>query len=173
MHRRTSDSFWRSLGDAGFWLVVMLCHFLAITLSLVYIPGLGGAPIHWLALTILYWACYRPEWQPLPLLFVIGLASDLLTGSGLVGLTSFIAVALSVLLLKQKSLLLALPFWALWAVVGLLLLLWRGFEALAQGLVLGLWPPLSVWLLSAVLTALVFPVVAILLAPLRRAAFQL
>ncbi|HCM83763.1 MAG TPA: rod shape-determining protein MreD [Alphaproteobacteria bacterium] len=160
-------------GEIGFFLIAGASILAAILISLIYIPALPPGAIHWPALVILYWACYQPRWQPLLLIFIMGILCDLLSGASLIGITSFIGVLLATLLRSQNHLLLALPFWAVWLIVSGFLFLWRGIEAMAFGLALGIWPPATMWLGSVLLSAICFPLVAVLLAPLRRAEFRL
>lgn len=159
-------------GEIGFILVASLSVWAAILLSLLYIPGIPTGAIHWPALVILYWACYQPRWLPLIMVFIMGVLCDLLSGTELIGLTAFIAILLSILLRSQNALILSLPFWMVWLIVAGLMFCWRMFEIMAQGLMIGVWPSPMTWLVSVLLSALAFPLVAILLAPLRRAEFR-
>ena len=154
----------------GFWIIPAATMFVAILLNVTYVSGFSGLPIHWLALVILYWASYRPEWQPTLLVFIAGLLYDCVSGNDLIGVTSLIGMSLHLLLRSQSHLILVLPFWAAWMVIGGMMVLWRGTEALTSGLFLGHWPSLDIWLGSAVLTLLAFPIVAIAMTPLRRIA---
>lgn len=144
--------------------------FIGALLNVTYISGFPGISIHWLALVVLYWASYRPEWQPTLLVFIAGLIYDFMSGTHLVGITPLIAVSMHVLLRNQSHLILAFPFWAVWLITAAMIAIWRGVEALADGLLLGLWPSFGVWFGSAVITALAFPLVAVCMAPLRRIA---
>lgn len=171
-YRAKQITFWQGFGAAGFWLMPIASVTAALLISLVDIPRMPALSIHWPALAILYWACYRPEWQPAGLVFFFGLLCDLLSGSPLIGITPLIAIFITTLLRYQNHLILALPFWAVWLIVGICLLLWRGTEAVLYGALLDNWPAAVLWLGSVLLSTLAFPVVAFFLAPLRRAAFR-
>lgn len=162
----------QALGDAGFWLMPAASITAAILLSLIYVPQAPTVAIHWPALVILYWACYRPRWQPAGLVFIFALLCDAMSGNPLLGITALIAVLITTLLRKQNHLLLALPFWGVWMIVSVLMVSWRGTEAFVQGALLGTWPTSLMWLGSAGVSALAFPLVAMVLSPLRRAAFR-
>lgn len=159
-------------GEIGFILLATASVLAAILLSLVYIPGVPVGAIHWPALVILYWSCYQPRWLPLLVIFGLGVLCDLLTGTELIGITAFTGISLSVLLRSQHALILALPFWTVWLIISGIIFFWRFTEVVAQGLIMGIWPSLLIWLISVVLSSLAFPLVAILLAPLRRAEFR-
>ncbi len=171
-YRPKSTAWWQVLGDAGFWLMPIASITAALLLSLIYIPGMPPLVIHWPALVMIYWACYRPEWQPTGLVFIFALLCDLLSGTPLIGITALIAVFMTTILRSQNNLFLALPFWMDWIIVSICIFVWRGFEALAQGLFIGTWPHAAMWFTSAFVSALAFPLVAIILSPLRRAAFR-
>jgi rod shape-determining protein MreD len=171
-YRPKNTAWWQVLGDAGFWLMPIISMTGALLLSLIYIPGLPTLIIHWPALVMIYWACYRPQWQPTGLVFAFALLCDLLSGTPLIGITALIAVFITTVLRSQNNLFLALPFWMDWVIVSVCIFVWRGFEALAQGLLLGTWPGATMWFTSAFVSALAFPLVAIVLSPLRRAAFR-
>lgn len=159
--------------EIGFFLIVAVSILAAILISMIYIPGLPAGAIHWPALVILYWAAYQPRWQPLLLIFIMGMICDLLSGSPLIGMTSFIGVLFAALLRSQNHLILALPFWAVWLIVSGFMLCWRALEALAYGLFLSILPAPTVWLGSALVSIICFPLLALILAPLRRAEFRL
>ncbi len=160
-------------GEIGFFLIVAVSILAGILLSLVYIPGAPSATIHWPALIILYWACYQPRWQPLWLVFIMGILCDLLSGTSLIGITSFTGVLFAAILRSQNHLVLALPFSIAWLVIAAFMFFWRILEVLAHGWITGIWLPPVMWLGSVLLSALCFPLVAMILAPLRRAEFRL
>ena len=170
--RAKQYTFWESFGAAGFWLMPIASMTAALLISLIYIPRLSAVAVHWPALVMMYWAMYRPAWQPTGLVFIFALMCDLLSGTNLIGITALIAVLMTTVLRSQNQLFLALPFWVDWAIVAICIFIWRGLEALAQGTLLGTWPSAAMWLGSGLLSALAFPLVAFLLSPLRRAAFR-
>lgn len=171
-YRAKQFTFWQTFGSAGFWIMPIASLTAALLISLIYIPRMPALSIHWPALVILYWASYRPEWQPTGLVFIFGLFCDLLSGSPLIGVTPLIAVLLTTILRSQNHIILALPFWAVWTITAFGLFFWRGCEALIQGMVMGSWPSAAIWMGSVLLSTLAFPLVALLLTPLRRAAFR-
>lgn len=152
----------------GFWIVPAATMLAATLINVTYISGFPGISIHWFMLVILYWASYRPEWQPAVLVFLAGLLYDLVCGAHLVGITPFLAMVAHLLLRSQSHLILAMPFWAVWLVIASIVIAWRGAEALAYGVMLDIWPGAYVWLGSATITALAFPIAALALTPLRR-----
>lgn len=87
-----------------------------------------GLVSHWLvfpvlALTAVYfWAINQPTLLPPVLVFVIGLAQDLLSG-GPIGLWAFVYLVAYAAILSQRNLLFALPF----------VMLWGGFLIVAMG----------------------------------------
>jgi rod shape-determining protein MreD len=168
----SSAPWLHAFGAIGFSFIAAASVFFAILISLIHLPGVPSGAIHWPALVILYWACYRPRWQPIWMVLILGVLCDLLSGSPLIGITAFIGIILVTLLRYQNHLILSLPFWILWGVLAMLIFIWRLLEFLAYGAWLGIWLPASVWLLSVVLSAFAFPVIALLLAPLRRAEFR-
>lgn len=147
---------------------IMLTLVLAV-LSVVPI----GVPGHWAvvpaytAMAAFYWAVFRPDLQPAPALFLIGVLQDILAGTP-TGLTALTLLLVHALALSQRRAFLSKPFALAWFGFALIqapavALAWL----LASGLALrpiGVEPVLFQYLVTITL----FPIVAWLFVRVHR-----
>jgi len=98
------------------------------------IPGYWAVVPAYTAMAAFYWAVFRPDLQPAPALFAIGVLQDILAGTP-VGLTALTLLLVHALSISQRRAFLGKPF----------VLAWLGF-ALIQAPATGL-----AWLVASVL----------------------
>jgi rod shape-determining protein MreD len=124
-------------------------------------PGIGhlaGVRPLLVLSVVYYWSIYRPELIPIPLVFAIGLVSDLLSG-GPLGLSALLLVALHGFCVSQRRVLISRTFGVSWA----------GFIFVAIGIALFYWIVASLYfvrlidprplLVQFALTIALYPVV--------------
>lgn len=131
------------------------------------IPSFGAvAPDLLLAVTV-YWAVQRPELLPNTPVFVIGLLGDVLTG-GILGLTPAILLLARAAALSQRRYLgrTFLMFWAGFALIALGAVM---VEAVVGSVARGHPLPVTPALVSAAITAALFPPIAWTLAVVQKA----
>ncbi|AFX99490.1 rod shape-determining protein MreD [Candidatus Endolissoclinum faulkneri L2] len=87
-------------------LVAMLA---VISVFSIKIPGWASVVPDYTSMAIFYWAVFRPDLQPVLLLFMIGLLKDIITGNPL-GLTAISLLLLHGLALSQQRFLVTKPF---------------------------------------------------------------
>lgn len=137
------------------------------TVAPLGIPGFGAvAPDLLLAVTV-YWAVQRPDLLPNTPVFLIGLLGDVLTG-GIFGLTPAVLLVARFAAVSQRRYLgrTFMMFWAGFALIALGAVLLEGIvSSLARASLL----PLTPALVSAALTAALFPPIAWVLAAVQKA----
>lgn len=146
-----------SLTAVIFFLAVMPLPFKALNLlnpPLILIP-------------IFYWALYRPAFMPPTMVFLLGLASDILSGTPL-GLNALIYVSLHWLVFSQRTFLLSQGFFLTWwgfiiCAFGAALLYWGLFCLLNLTMV-----PVMPALLGALVCVCTFPLLALPLSFMHR-----
>ena len=157
------------LSYLGF-VIPPLTVFLAMALTVVPLPAVGTVRIIilWPLLTVFFWALYRPDLQPLWTVFVLGLLYDLISGTPLLGVSSFLFVASALTTQIQHRALLLQNFWLGWAAAAVIVTLARLVEGLCYGIMIGSWPSLTTIGLSVLVSILAFPLLAGALTVLRR-----
>lgn len=154
-------------GRIGLTLLIV-CVLLLLSVLPLGLQGYGDVRPAFVLMAVYYWAIYRPYMLSPVGCFVTGLVLDLMTG-GPVGLHALILVAVRTVTVSQQKLMLAQKFPVMWACFGLV--------ALAAGLVQWLMVALieqhltDIYpvVISALLSTLLFPAVALPLYLLNRA----
>lgn len=151
------DSHLRLLAAYG----VMLSIFMLSTVSLS-LPISGTFEMPLVFIVIYYWAIYRPTLIPVWLVFVAGLAFDLLSASPL-GLNAFIYIVLRWIVVDQRLFLGSQPFITVWigyvfASFMSVFLQWALFGIINFG-----WPPVSSALSMFGIGIVIYPVLSLLL----------
>lgn len=161
------QSFFDSIGRIGLTFLI-----LAVLLLLSILPlglqGYGDVRPAFLLMAVYYWAIYRPYMLSPVMTFLVGILLDLLTG-GPVGLQAFLLVAVRTLTASQQKFMLAQKFMVMWACFGLVALVtglvqWGVTDLFQQQLT-----EIRPVLFSALLSALLFPAVALPLFMINRA----
>jgi rod shape-determining protein MreD len=118
----------------------------AMTLGLVLaetvpmgVPHLTGAGPLLTVTSVYYWTIYRPDFMPAPLAFVVGIATDTLSG-GPVGLMALVLVAMHGFCTARRPTLAGLGF-----AVG-----WAGFLVVALGAMTLAWLTASLYFLTLI-----------------------
>lgn len=131
------------------------------------IPGFGAvAPDLLLAITV-YWAVQRPELMPNSAVFPIGVLADILSG-GILGMTPAILLLARLAALSQRRYLgrTFLMFWAGFALIAIGAAI---LETAVSSLVRGAFLPIVPALVSAALTAALFPPMSWISAAVQKA----
>ncbi len=138
-------------------------------LNLADIPliGSGMVPPAFLLIGIYFWSITKPALLPVPVVFVIGLAFDIVSAS-VVGLHTFAFMIIVTVLRSQRRYLLGQAWPVLWVgFIGAILIL-SLLHALAYTLVSGSFPSLWLVLASIAIGALTYPLLTPLMAALNR-----
>jgi rod shape-determining protein MreD len=139
-----------------------------ISIQPVAIPGYAALTPAFTLMAVYHWTIYRPSLLPPVILFLLGLAQDLLAGA-LPGTTSLILLLARVSLLPRRRYFVDPPFPFVWA----------GFTVLTGGAMLLLWSlhclldrgffDFRGTVFRAVLTISLFPVASFMLGRTQRA----
>jgi rod shape-determining protein MreD len=143
---------------------------LAVLISIqpVAIPGYAALTPAFTLMAVYHWTIYRPNLLPPVVLFLVGLAQDLLSGAP-PGTTSLILLLVRVSLLPHRRHFVDPPFPFVWAgftllTGGAMLLLWSLHCLLDRGLV-----DFRGTVFRAVLTISLFPIASFMLGRTQRA----
>lgn len=151
------DSHLRLLAAYG----VMLCIFMLSTVSLS-LPISGSFEMPLVFIVVYYWSIYRPTLIPVWLVFVAGLAFDLLSASP-IGLNAFIYIILRWIVVDQRLFLGSQPFIMVWigyvvASLMVIFLQWALFGLINFG-----WSPVSSALSMFGIGVFLYPVLSLVL----------
>lgn len=122
----------------------------------------GSVGIRFLLMGIFFWSLFRPTLLPLYVVFMYGLATDVLYGYA-IGLYAVIYTLICFFIRYYRQRLSSQSFWLLWAMFGLILTFLMGVDLLYSQVFMGGHFPLFQALGKVVLSALVFPFVNMLL----------
>lgn len=165
------DSHWRDgwLGVLGRTGLLLLVFFLLLMLSSFrFFSGeFSGIRPFFMLMAVYYWAVTRPVAIPYVAIFFVGLTLDLVADYPM-GLNAATLIAVQWIAASQRRFLLGQSFAVIWAGFGVIslgvaLLQWLVFMAF-YGSFMGV----KAILMSAVLTAAIFPLVAPLLATINK-----
>lgn len=149
-------------GFIGFYFIkviaVYLLLFLMMTLNLINIPALGeeGGTLSFLLIGIYFWLLFRPSLIPYPVLFLIGLLLDLLSG-GLVGLYALCFMMLSIIMRNQRRFLLSQSWPVIWAGFCVAAVLVNVVQYLAYSLAHFSFPPFLPMIYGLGISCLLYP----------------
>lgn len=122
----------------------------------------GGIDIRFLLMGIFFWSLFRPTLLPLYVVFIYGLATDVLYGYA-IGLYAVIYGLIYFFIRFYRQRLSSQSFWLLWVIFGLMLTFLMGVDLLYSQIFMGGHFPLFQAFGKVVLSALVFPFVNMLL----------
>jgi len=140
-------------GSIPFWISLFL-----ILLSVVplRIEGFAVVTPSYLSISVFYWSLHRPYLMPAPIVFVLGLIFDILTGAP-IGLSSLMLLLVHLIAISQRQVFVGKAF----------LLMWWGYLLIGAGIALLSWMlasllsltliPLTPVLVQLTLTVMVFP----------------
>lgn len=151
------DRATRQLVPVGLTLLLVI-----LSVAPVQVPAYGTIAPAVSLIAVFYWALSRPELQPAPAVFAIGLIEDVLHGYPL-GSTAVVLLLAHLLVIWQRRHIHGKPFLVIWLAfafiaVGAALLRWSivgGLDDTAQGL------PGAVF--QALMTVAVFPLIVLVL----------
>lgn len=151
------DNFARSLMPVSMTLVLIL-----LAVMPTKIPGWSHIAPALVLMSVYYWAIYRPDLLPAPVVFALGLAQDLLGGAP-IGVHAFTLLVAYGLVVSQRRFFHAKSFGVVWwgfmlVAAGVLTMEWLIMSMLVGG---GPIDPRPV-LFALMLTVVIYPAVAIL-----------
>lgn len=143
-------------GSIPFWLSLLL---IMLSVVPIRIPGFAIVTPSLLMISVFYWSLHRPYLLPAPIVFLLGLIFDILTGTPM-GLSSFLLLLVHGVALTQRQVFVGRAF----------ILSWWGFLLIGIGIAILSWLFTSLLSLTFVpmvpvltqfgLTVLVFPLLA-------------
>lgn len=170
-YKRSKDgwrqSFTESFGRTGLTLLIV---FVLIILSILPLglEGYGEVRPAFVLMAVYYWAIYRPYMLSPVGTFAAGLVLDLLTGTPL-GMQALVLVLVRTITMTQQKFMLAQKFGVMWACFGLVAL----GAGCAQWFIYSLmdWQMAGIKpvVISALLSTLLFPAIALPLYLINRA----
>lgn len=142
-------------GSIPFWLTFFLA---LLTVVPLRIEGFGPVTPALVMISVFYWSLHRPYLMPAPVVFLVGLISDILTGVPL-GLSSLMLLFVHLVAVSQRHVFVGKAF----------ILTWWGYVWVASGTSLLTWIvaclysltliPILPVLLQLLLTILIFPLI--------------
>ncbi|HRK97123.1 MAG TPA: rod shape-determining protein MreD [Alphaproteobacteria bacterium] len=110
-----------------------------------------------LLIGLYFWTVYRPHLLPYPVVFLIGILMDLMSG-GLLGLHAFCFMVLSIIIRGQRRFLLGQSWQMVWAGFFVAVTITQSFQALAYAITSPNLPSLWPLVTNIFLAALFYPV---------------
>lgn len=143
-------------GSIPFWLTFFLA---LISVVPMRIEGFAIVTPSLVSISVFYWAIHRPYLMPAPVVFLLGLISDILTGVPM-GLSSLMLLIIFAIAASQRLVFVGKAF----------ILSWWGYFLIATGIAIFSWLiaclysltilPVAPIAMQLVLTILVFPLFA-------------
>lgn len=143
-------------GSIPFWLTFLLA---LISVVPMRIEGFATVTPSLVSISVFYWSLHRSYLMPAPVVFLLGLISDILTGTPM-GLSSLMLLIIHAIAVSQRLVFVGKAF----------ILSWWGYFLIATGIAFLSWIvaciyslallPISPILMQLVLTILVFPLFA-------------
>ncbi|MDD3021133.1 MAG: rod shape-determining protein MreD [Alphaproteobacteria bacterium] len=147
-----------TLMQASKFGLVYLMLIVLMFLSMIDIPMFQAGEIRqgFLLIGLYFWTIYRPHLLPYPVIFLLGIFTDLLSGA-LLGLHAFCFMVLAIIIRGQRRYLLGQSWQMVWAGFFVAVTITQGFQALAYAITSSALPQL--WPLSAniILASLFYP----------------
>lgn len=142
---------------------------LLLLLNLAHLPFMSEAGTRpaFLLIGIYFWVIFRPNFIPLPLLFLLGIFLDILSG-GLVGLNTLCFMLVALLVNSQRRFLLGQSWQVIWAGFFVAALMVQSIQIIAYGLSEWQVPSLGQALASVVMSVLSYPLLLVPLMGLNR-----
>lgn len=150
-------------------LAVYLFITLLFFLNLANIPLFGSGIVHpaFLLIGIYFWTITKPVLLPLPVIFLIGLAFDIVSAN-VVGTYTFAFTVICILVRSQRRYLLGQPWPVVWAGFSIAALMLATLQAVVYLIGSGSFPSLWVIIADAVISALAYPLLTPLMNMLNR-----
>ena len=143
---------------------VLLSIFLIISISPLNFGLFQDTRPMLLFAAVFYWSLFRPDFLGYLSLFLLGLVFDSFTLT-VFGQTAITLIGLRFILMVQRRVLINQPFWMIWLVFGVLCLAAAAFRYVIQTVAgLDIISPRP-YFSDAILTAVLFPVLASILKP--------
>ncbi|MFT6556487.1 rod shape-determining protein MreD [Sneathiella sp.] len=143
-------------GSIPFWLTFLLA---LLTVVPIRIDGFAVISPALVSMSVFYWSLHRPYLMAAPVVFFLGLISDILTGVPL-GLSSFMLLIVHGVAVSQRHVFVGKAF----------ILTWWGYLLIATGISMLTWliaciyslalMPFFPVLIQLIITVLIFPVFA-------------
>lgn len=145
---------------------VLVC-FLFLPLIVLPFPHTDYIKPQFMLMGIYYWAIYRPVSVSAPFCFVLGLATDLLTGA-VPGIHAILFVLLQWSIRDQRRFLMGQPYITLWAVFGVVVLAVSSLQWMLFGLAASAWSSFLPVFVNSLVSFLIFPLITIMLVSVHR-----
>ncbi len=133
------------------------------------VPGYAALAPDLVLMAVFYWVVHRPDLMSLPVVFVIGLFADLVSGTPL-GVNPLILILVHVTIMSQHRVFRGKPFPIVWLGFAVVAGPAKLTQALLVPIVVGAWPDPVLLLVQIVLTIALYPVLAAWFARLQRLA---
>ena len=143
-------------GSIPFWLTFLLALMTVVPLR---IDGFAIVTPSLVSIAVFYWSLHRPYLMPAPIVFLLGIISDILTGAPM-GLSSLMLLIIHAIAVSQRHIFVGKAF----------VMSWWGYFLVATGIALLSWViaclysltliPILPVLMQLALTLLVFPLLA-------------
>lgn len=142
---------------------------LLFMLNLANIPILGSGNVSpaFLLMGIYFWTISRPSLLPLPVVFLIALIFDIVSGS-VVGLHTLAFMIIVVLVKSQRRYLMGQPWLVLWAGFAIAMLILGLIQFLVFAIQSGNVPPLWILPVNVLISVLAYPLMTPLMNRLNR-----
>lgn len=157
------DWLWRLFIAHSFTIAVLV--FSLVSFS---IPYAGQIKPYFLLMVVYYWAIYRPGLVPPLLVLTLGFVHDLIAGQPVVGITAFTLLAVQVVVRDQRLFLMSQPFIMIWLGFALTIILTSILEWILFSLFTLRLTSLMPYAAEGVLSAFLFPVIAMILGLIHR-----
>ncbi len=131
------------------------------------LPGYGAVAPLLPLIGVYYWILHRPDLITFPVLFVVGLFQDLLTG-GPLGVSGFVFLTIGWLVLSQRRVLAGMPVLVVWSGFAMIAAVAVGLEWLIISGLYGEILPVRPAIYRALVTGAAYPIVAVCLHPVLR-----
>lgn len=150
-------------------LFLYLFLLMLLILNLAHLPLMSEAGTRpaFLLIGIYFWVIFRPNLMPLPLVFLLGILLDILSG-GLVGLNTFCFMLVALLVNSQRRFLLGQSWQVIWAGFFVAVLMFQSVQIIAYSLARWQVPSIGQAVASVVVSVLAYPLLLIPLMGLNR-----
>ncbi|HNQ91434.1 MAG TPA: rod shape-determining protein MreD [Alphaproteobacteria bacterium] len=149
--------------------VVYLGLLFFLLLSLVDIPMISSGEIRqgFLLIGMYFWTIYRPHILPYPVVFMMGLLLDILSG-GLIGLNALCFMVLTMIVRSQRRFLLGQSWQMVWAGFFVAVIVVQSFQTAVYAATSAVMPVFWPYAANIVLTGLFYPLFHPVLMALNR-----
>ena len=131
------------------------------------LPGMSRLYIHFGIIALYFWSVFRPDLVPIWLVFLFGLLLDFM-GGGIVGYITISFLLVRAIVGDQNHLFLVMPTLMLWAIGGVIILLFDGLGWLIYGVIAVRWVNIFVPLINSLFSVIMIPLIFWLLQQIRK-----